>query len=198
MRPIGPGIRTRRKRWFLAVAGSRTGHPLWGEVHGGMILAVFTCRGRPAAPNRATLPRHGSLWDGSSLMGTFRRAALRRTALALLSVTGGYCVTPSRFRSLFPCSWALRRAGGTRVPRPQLMATPSPRSGSPCVAGESVAPADILKWPSWCQTAIRRRRPASGNRRRQSHPVLEPHAWRSRQDLPSPHQEFSPGLRSRG
>ena len=53
----GSGIRARRKRWFLAVAGSRTGHPLQGVVHGGMILAVFTCRGRPAAPNRATLRR---------------------------------------------------------------------------------------------------------------------------------------------
>src|ERR1019366_4770250 len=51
MRPIGPGIRTRRKRWFLVVAGSRTGHPLQGEVPGGMTLAVFTCRGRPAALN---------------------------------------------------------------------------------------------------------------------------------------------------
>jgi hypothetical protein len=118
----GSGIRARRKCWFPAVAGSRTGHPLPGRVHAGMILAVFTCRGRPAALNRATLRRHGSLWDGSSLMGTFRRAALRRTALALLSVTGGYCVTPSRF----PCSWALRRAGGTRVPRPQLIGNSQP------------------------------------------------------------------------
>ena len=67
MRPIGPGIRTRRKRWFLVVAGSRTGHPLQGEVPGGMTLVAFTCRGRPAALNRATLRRHGSLWDGSSL-----------------------------------------------------------------------------------------------------------------------------------
>ena len=48
----GSGIRVRWKRWFLAVAGSRTGHPLQGVVHGGMILAVFTCRGRPAALNR--------------------------------------------------------------------------------------------------------------------------------------------------
>ena len=93
MRPIGPGIRTRRKRWFLAVAGSRTGHPLQGKVSGGMTLAVFTCRGRPAALNRATLRRYGSLWDGSSL-GTFRRAVLRQPALALLSVVDGLCVTP--------------------------------------------------------------------------------------------------------
>src|ERR1035438_2673514 len=93
MRPIGPGIRTRRKRWFLAVAGSRTGHPLQGKVSGGMTLAVFTCRGRPAALNRATLRRYGSLWYGSSL-GTFRRAVLRQPALALLSVIDGLCVTP--------------------------------------------------------------------------------------------------------
>ena len=51
---------------------------------------------------------------------------------------------PSRFRPLFPCSRALGRARGTRVPRPQLMETASPRSGSPRVSGESVAPADIL------------------------------------------------------
>src|ERR1017187_4033815 len=93
MRPLGPGIRTRRKRWFLVVAGSRTGHPLQGEVSGGMTLAVFTCRGRPAALNRATLRRHGSLWDGPCL-GTFRRVALRRPAPALLSVIEPLCVTP--------------------------------------------------------------------------------------------------------
>src|ERR1035438_9077109 len=93
MRPIGPGVRAWRKRWFLVVAGSRTGHPLWGEVYGGMTLAVFTCRGRPAAMSRATLRRYGSLWDGSSL-GTFRRAILRRLAPALLSVIERLCVTP--------------------------------------------------------------------------------------------------------
>ena len=90
----GSGIRARRKRWFLAVAGSRTGHPLWGEVHGGMTLVAFTCRGRPAAMSRATLRRYGSRWDGSSLRGTFRRAVLRRLAPALLSVIDGLCVTP--------------------------------------------------------------------------------------------------------
>src|ERR1039457_1816829 len=94
MRPIGPGIRTRRKRWFLVVAGSRTGHPLQGEVPGGMILAVFTCRGRPAALNRATLRRHGSLWDGSSVGGTFRWAILRWPAPAVLSAIERLCVTP--------------------------------------------------------------------------------------------------------
>ena len=91
----GSGIRAWRKRWFLAaVAGSRTGHPLQGKVPGGMTLAVFTCRGRPAALNRATLRRYGSLWDGSSLRGIFRRAVLRRPAPALLSVIEGICVTP--------------------------------------------------------------------------------------------------------
>ena len=38
---------------------------------------------------------------------------------------------PSRSRSLFPCSRALGRARGTRVPRPQLIGTPSPRPGRP-------------------------------------------------------------------
>ena len=109
MRPIGPGVRAWRKRWFLVVAGSRTGHPLWGEVYGGMTLAVFTCRGRPAALNRATLRRYGSRWDGSSLGGIFRRTVLRRLAPGVL--------------------------------RPQLMQTPSPRSGSPCVSSKSAAPA---------------------------------------------------------
>ena len=90
----GSGKRARRKRWFLAVAGSRSGHPLPGEVHGGMTLAVFTCRGRPAALNRATLRRHGSLWDRSSQGGTFRRAVLRRPEPALLSVIERLCVTP--------------------------------------------------------------------------------------------------------
>ena len=105
----GSGIRARWKRWFLAVAGSRTGHPLQGEVSGGMTLVAFTCRGRPAAMSRATLRRYGSRWDGSSLRGTFRQAVLRRPAPG--------------------------------VPRPQLMQTPSPRSGSPCISSKSAAPA---------------------------------------------------------
>ena len=48
---------------------------------------------------------------------------------------------PSRSRSLFPRSWTLGRARGTRVPCPQLIEPPSPRSGSPCVSSKSAAPA---------------------------------------------------------
>jgi hypothetical protein len=43
----GSGIRARRKRWLLAVAGSRTGHHLQGELHGAMTLLVIACRGPP-------------------------------------------------------------------------------------------------------------------------------------------------------
>src|ERR1019366_1897175 len=64
------------------------------EVHGGMTLVGFTCRGHPAALNRATLRRYGSLWDEFSLGGTFPRAVLRRPAPALLYVIDGLCVTP--------------------------------------------------------------------------------------------------------
>jgi hypothetical protein len=163
----GSGIRARRKRWFLAVAGSRTGHPLQGKVSGGMTLAVFTCRGRPAALNRATLRRYGSLWDGSSL-GTFRRAVLRQPALALLSVIDGLCVTPLAVPPAVPLLQGFGTCQGTCVPRPQLMEPPSPRSGSPCVSGTSVAPADILKWVAlaasylmrqWTESPGIRRRP---------------------------------------
>jgi hypothetical protein len=42
----GSGIRARRKRWLLAVASSRTGHHLQGDVPGGMTLG-FACRGPP-------------------------------------------------------------------------------------------------------------------------------------------------------
>jgi hypothetical protein len=76
MRPIGPGTRARRKRWLLAVAGSRTVYLLRGEVHGGMILAVFTCRGRPAALNGATLQRpFGRAFGQENLPGGFFRLA---------------------------------------------------------------------------------------------------------------------------
>src|ERR1039458_7697732 len=74
---------------------------LSGEVRAGMTLVVFTCRGRPAALNGATLRRYGSLWDGASLGGTFRRAVLRRPAPCFAFCKGALCHT---LRGLARCS----------------------------------------------------------------------------------------------
>src|ERR1039458_7935980 len=133
--------------------------------------------------------------------GDFRRAVLRQPAPAVLSVIGRLCVTPSRSRLLFPCSRALGRARETRVPRPQLMEPPSPRSGSPCVSGWTVAPADILKWVALAASYLMRQwteSPVFVDGRRcleidaANHILsLNRVAWRNRQDLPS-HIKNSP------
>jgi hypothetical protein len=57
----GPGIQAARKRWLLAVAGSRTGYHLQGEVHGGMTL-VFACRGPPGCSEQGY--GMATLWEG--------------------------------------------------------------------------------------------------------------------------------------
>ena len=183
MRPIGPGIRTRRKRWFLAVAGSRTGHPLQGKVSGGMTLAVFTCRGRPAALNRATLRRYGSLWYGSSLGGFppgcstpacacrafCNRAALCHTLAVPLAVPllQGFGTCQGNSRAASPAHGAsqpaLRESLRLRMDRGSGRHLEMGRSCS-FVSNEAVDG----------EPGIRRRPPLFGNRRRQSHLVLEP------------------------
>jgi hypothetical protein len=194
----GSGIRARRKRWFLAVAGSRTGHPLWGEVHGGMTLVAFTCRGRPAAMSRATLRRYGSRWDGSSLRGTFRRAILRRLAPALLSVIERLCVTPFAVPPAVPLLLGFGTCQGNS------------RAASPAYGNSQPA-----------LRASLRRRKERGSGRHLKMAVLVPARYPSTAAgiwKPAPpiascsgtaysaqspgsikaHQEFSPGLRSRG
>jgi hypothetical protein len=123
----------------------------------------------------------------------FCRAVLRRPEPTL-------CDSPRG--SLFPCSWTLGRARGTRVPRPQLIETPSPRSGSPCVSGKSVTPADIFKWAPprcpymrilsirgirlWPETPdIPRRPPAFGNRRGAAPAPCVPRQWCVRTPWPA-------------
>ena len=157
MRPIGPGIRTRRKRWFLVVAGSRTGHPLQGEVPGGMTLAVFTCRGRPAALNRATLRRHGFPLGGGfpggysppgystpacACFAFCNRRALCHTPRgpARCSAAPGLWDGPGELACRVPSSWSFPARA------PGVLASPQ----------KSAAPADTLKWPPWCAIRLLR------------------------------------------
>ena len=198
----GSGIRARWKRWFLAVTGSRTGHPLQGEVHGGMILAVFTCRGRPAALSRATLRRYGSLWDGFSLGGYFPPGCSPPAWPALLSVIDGLCVTP------FAASLAVRLLlgfgtcpGNSRAASPAHRKLPARAPGVLASPQWSAAPTDILKWVALAASYLMRQwteSPVFVDGRRcleidaANHILsLNRVAWRNRQDLPS-HIKNSP------
>jgi hypothetical protein len=156
-----------------------------------MILAVFTCRGRPAALNGATLRWHGSLWDGSSLGGTFRRAFLRRLAPALLSEIEGLWVTPLAVPLAVPPLLGFGTCqGNSRAASPAHGKAPSPRSGRPCVTGKSVGSGRHLQMAVLVPNRYASTAAGIGDRRRW-HPVIERHAWRSRQDLPS-HIKNSP------
>jgi hypothetical protein len=89
----GSCMRARRKRWFLAVAGSRTGYPLQGEVHGGMTL-VFACRGPPCCSKQRYVTAVWLPLGGASRGGGFLRlAVLRRLEPALFCVIERLCVT---------------------------------------------------------------------------------------------------------
>ena len=94
------GIRTRRKRWFLAVAGSRTEYALQGQVHGGMTL-VFACRGPPGCSEKAL--RYGDMatFERGFPGGFLRLAVLRRPEPALFCVIERLCVHAPRWPSLF-------------------------------------------------------------------------------------------------
>ena len=169
------GIRVRRKRWFLAVAGSRTEHPLQGEVSGGMTLAVFTCRGRPAALNRATLRRLGSLWDGSSLRGI--SAALFYAGLRLLCLLLAVPLAVPPLLGFGTCqgnSRAASPAHGASQPalRESLRLRMDRGSGRHLEMGRSCS--FVSNEAVDGEPGIRRRPPLFGNRRRQSHLVLEP------------------------
>src|ERR1019366_5171083 len=76
-------MRARRKRWFLAVAGSRMGYPLQGELHGGMTLVVFACRGPPGCSEQRYVTAGRLPLGGAFPGGSFRPAVLRRPAPAL-------------------------------------------------------------------------------------------------------------------
>jgi hypothetical protein len=96
----GSGIRARRKRWFLKVAGSLMGHHLQGEVHGGMTL-VFACRGPPGCSEQRYVT---AVWlpCGRGFPGGFLRlAVLRRPEPALFCVIERLCVHAPRWPSLF-------------------------------------------------------------------------------------------------
>ena len=165
MRPIGPGIRSPRKRWFLAVAGFRTGYPLQGEVHGGMILAVFACRGRPAALSRATLRRYGSRWDGSSMGGTFRRAILRRPAPAVLSVIEGLCVTPLAVPAAVPLLLGFGTCQGNSRAASPAHANSQPALRESWRLRKERGSADIGHFPSTAASIWKSARGRAGTRR---------------------------------
>jgi hypothetical protein len=107
------------KRWLLAVAGSRMGHHLQGEVHGGMTL-VFACRGPPGCSEQGYFTAVWLPVGRGFPGGFFRMAVLRRPEPALLIERLSH---PSKSRSPFRCSWALGRARGTRMPRPAPIRT---------------------------------------------------------------------------
>jgi hypothetical protein len=141
----GSGIRARRKRWLLAVAGSRTGHHLQGEVPGGMTL-VFACRGPPGCSEQGYFRLYGFPLGGAP-RGDIIPPGCSAPASACVVLSNGeaLCHTP---RGPARCSAA--SGLGTCQENSHAASSPRPRSGSPFVSGKYAASASAPGLSACC------------------------------------------------